>query len=130
MFTGPAIDEFAGLGVLEGTDCGPVLFCSGAPIVRWVMAVWLVRVLDADEPEQLPAAGFEDVDSGRWWAPHVERLAALGITRGCRTQPARFCPYGTVTRAQVASFLVRAFDLAGGHPLDSLIRPATRTPST
>ena len=110
----PAIDEFAELAVLDGTGCGPGLFCSGAPIVRWVMAVWLVRVLDGVEPEPPAATRFEDVDSGRWWAPHVERLAALDITRGCRTQPARFCPYGTVTRAQMASFLVRAFDLAGG----------------
>ena len=112
----PAIEEFAELGVLDGTDCGPWLFCPHAPILRWVMAVWLVRVLDGGEPEPLAAPRFEDVDSGRWWAPHVERLAALGITHGCGAQPARFCPYGTVTRAQMASFLVRAFDLAGGPP--------------
>ena len=30
---------------------------------------------------------------------------------GCATEPARFCPDRDVTRAQVATFLKRAFDL-------------------
>ena len=110
----PAIDEFGELGILDGTDCGPGIFCPHAPILRWVMAVWLVRILDGGEPEPVAAGRFDDVDTTKWWAPHVERLASLGVTHGCRTRPDRFCPYGTVTSTQMASFLVRAFDLAGG----------------
>ena len=37
------------------------------------------------------------------------RLAASGITAGCAAD--RFCPNGVVTRAQMATFLARAFDL-------------------
>ena len=44
--------------------------------------------------------------------PYVERLADLQITVGCKPNPLRFCPDETVTRARMASFLVRAFDLA------------------
>ena len=42
----PAIDALASEGVVDGTECGDGLFCPGEPILRWVMAVWLVRVLD------------------------------------------------------------------------------------
>ena len=42
----PNIDALAEMGILEGTECGEGLFCPGEPVSRWVMAVWLVRVLD------------------------------------------------------------------------------------
>ena len=48
--------------------------------------------------------------------PFVERLAGLEVTAGCAVDPLRFCPDDPVTRAQMASFLVRAFDLAPGAP--------------
>ena len=75
------------------------------------MAVWLVRILDGADPPPVGVSRFVDVDSSEWWAPYVERLADLGVTGGCATEPARFCPTETVTRARMASFLVRAFDL-------------------
>ena len=43
--------------------------------------------------------------------PFVERLAELGVTKGCAVEPARFCPEQPVTRAQMATFLTRAFFL-------------------
>lgn len=39
-------------------------------------------------------------------------LAGEGITKGCTADNTRFCPKNTVTRAQMASFLARAFGLA------------------
>ncbi len=48
------------------------------------------------------------------WTPFeadIEWLAATGITRGCRTDPPRFCSGDPVSRAQMASFLVRALEL-------------------
>ena len=106
----PAVAALEGLGVFEGTACGEGLFCPGEPVRRWTMAVWLVRVLDESEP-QAGSSRFDDVDDSEWWMPHVERLADLGITHGCATEPARFCPEDPVTRAQMASFLSRAFGL-------------------
>ena len=47
----PNIDALAEMGVFEGTECGTGLFCPGEPVSRWVMAVWLVRVLDGADPE-------------------------------------------------------------------------------
>ena len=80
------------------------------------MAVWLVRILDGDDPEPGDSAGFVDVDDGAWWAPFVRRLAELGVTEGCSQQPARFCGDDAVTRAQMATFLARAFDLPAADP--------------
>ena len=97
-------------GVLEGTECGDGLFCPREPVLRWVIAVWLVRLL-GDEPAQAGSSRFSDVDAEEWWAPYVETLADLGVTKGCDTEPLRFCPDESVTRGQMASFLVRAFAL-------------------
>ena len=104
------IAALAAGGVLAGTDCRPGHFCPGMPIERWQAAVWIVRVLDGEEPSPR-ASRFVDVEGGLWWESHVERLAELGVTVGCSLQPARFCPTDTVTRAEMAAFLDKAFDL-------------------
>lgn len=41
----------------------------------------------------------------------IEGIRAAGITAGCAVEPLRYCPDETVTRAQMASFLARAFRL-------------------
>ena len=106
-----AVEGLAARGVFVGTECGPGEFCPRDAVERWVMAVWLVRILDGSDSVGDGSSRFVDVDGSEWWAPYVERLADLGVTDGCATEPARFCPYGTVTRAEMASFLVRAFGL-------------------
>ena len=74
--------------------------------------MWLVRVLDRANPVRQATERFDDVDPGFWWASYAYRLAELEVTKGCT--PARFCPHEPVTRAQVATFLVRALDLEAG----------------
>ena len=111
-----ALGALAADGVFEGTGCGGGRLCPREPLLRWEMAVWLVRILDGDDPESGGSAGFADVDGKLWWAPHVRRLAKLGITEGCAQQPARYCPTDAVTRAQMASFLARAFNLHTADP--------------
>ena len=103
-------------GVLSGTECAPGLFCPGAPIPRWLMAVWLTRVLDGQDPEPVSSSRFDDVDARHWWAAHVERLAEIGITAGCASEPAEYCPDDPVTRGQMATFLRRAFGLDSAIP--------------
>ncbi|MYI52661.1 MAG: S-layer homology domain-containing protein [Acidimicrobiaceae bacterium] len=76
---------------------------------RAEMASFLVRALDL-EPADAPA-GFVDVDASSVHAASVEALFAAGVTAGCGTEPLRFCPDRAVSRAEMASFLVRALDL-------------------
>ena len=102
--------------ILAGTDCEGGRFCPEDPLLRWVMAVWLVRALDGTEPDPSGGSSFDDVDSDLWWAPYTNRLADLGVTEGCREDPPRYCPDRAVTRGQMATFLAVAFDLPGGTP--------------
>ncbi len=113
-----AVESLLGEGVFNNTECGPELLCPSDPIQRWVLAVWLVRALEGVELEPIPVTRFGDIDTGQWWAPYVERLAALGVTRGCATDPVRFCPNDSVTRGQMASLVVRAFAITGDSSVD------------
>ena len=109
------VEALAEMGVLEGTDCGAGEFCPTGALPRWVMAVWLVRVLDGVDPAR-SGSRFSDVDPDQWWAPFVERLAVLEVTAGCAAGPVRYCPDDSVTRAQMATFLTRAFGLESSSP--------------
>ncbi|MDW3217493.1 MAG: putative glycoside hydrolase [Acidimicrobiales bacterium] len=75
------------------------------------------EVRTPDEPpapvhELLPASGFWDVPKSSTFSGDVAWLGETGITRGCNP-PWRdeFCPKRGVTRAEAATFLVRALDL-------------------
>ena len=77
------------------------------------MAVWTVRVLDGADPAAVSTTRFADVEPDSFYAPFIERMAELGVTAGYGDGTG-FCPDGTVTRAQMAVFLTRAFSLAPG----------------
>ena len=109
----PAIDALRKQvpGIFDRTGCEPQGLCPNEPLQRWEMAVWLTRILGWRNPTNPVSTQFGDVPDDTWWAPHVHRLAKLGVTKGCTTQPLRFCPHQSVTRAQMATFLTRAFSL-------------------
>ena len=111
----PAVEALASDGVFADTECGEGLFCPREPIRRWVMAVWMIRLLGG-EPAPAGVSRFEDIAAGQWWIRYAERLADRGITIGCTADPPRYCPERSVTRAQMATFLVRALDLQPAPP--------------
>ena len=100
------VDVFAGTGCVDSDE-----LCPQEPLLRWEMAVWLVRVLDRADPPAISSSRFADVDASAWWAPHAERLAELGVVIGCETEPLQFCPGDPVDRGQMAAILVLAFNL-------------------
>ena len=111
-----ATQALAEVGVFIGTECAVGKFCPTDPIPRWVMAVWMVRLVFGREPPPADPPTFADVEGDAWWASYVDKLAELEITKGCYRSPALFCPHRSVTRAEMASFLTRAFDLAPAEP--------------
>ena len=110
-----ALEALAGRRILDGTECAAGI-CPNDAIKRWTMAVWLVRAIDGREPPAVSRSSFADVDTDAWWNPYVDRLAELEITVGCARTPRRFCPDRSVTRGEMASFLVRALDLEPAPP--------------
>ncbi len=52
---------------------------------------------------------FTDVPASQSFAKWIEQLAREGITGGCGATT--YCPDATVTRGQMAVFLIRAFNL-------------------
>ena len=111
FFSDP-VSELAEEGVFEGTECDDG-FCPDEPIDRKTMAVWTVRVLDGRNPFVVAQTRFNDVDGSSFYAPFVERMAELGVTGGCG-DGSGFCPDRSVSRAQMAAFLSRAYRLPDG----------------
>ncbi len=80
----------------------------------WFLAALMVLVV-AGVSGTAGASGFFTDDDDSIHLRAIEAIAAEGITKGCNP-PAntRYCPSATVTREQMASFLVRALDLPAG----------------
>jgi hypothetical protein len=102
------IEAIAAVGVTRG--CNPPVndeFCPGDPVSRAQVASFLVRALDLP-----PASGvdrFTD-DDGSVHEADINALVTAGITRGCNPPDNdEFCPDRSVTRGEMAAFLVRGF---------------------
>lgn len=94
------INALAAAGITRG--CAPDRFCPDKVLTRQQMASLIARALD------LPAVAgdtFVD-DDGSSHEADIERIAAVGITRGCGETT--FCPTRAVRRDEVAAFLHRA----------------------
>ena len=104
------IEAIAAAGITEG--CNPPLndrYCPLRSVTRAEMAAFLVRALGEESTLPTYHHYFEDVLDGQWYTGYVERLYELGITTGYDDQTYR--PDAAVTRAEMATFLTRAFDL-------------------
>lgn len=107
-FAASFIEQFYADGITSG--CGGGKFCPSGTVTRAQMAVFLLRAKYGSSYSPPPASGiFNDVAVNHWSARWIEQMAAEGISSGCGG--GNFCPNNTVTRAQMAVFLVRAFGL-------------------
>jgi serine protease len=97
------IDWLVTEGITNG--CSDTLFCPKDWVTREQMASFLSRAM------VLPAVGadyFTD-DEQSVHEADINGVAAAGVTQGCAI--GLYCPKGTVTREQMASFLARALNL-------------------
>ncbi|MBI5297812.1 MAG: S-layer homology domain-containing protein [Chloroflexi bacterium] len=102
------IEQMANEAITGG--CGGGNFCPNAPVTREQMAVFLLVAKHGTGYNPPAAVGlFSDVPANNGFARWIEQLAAEGITGGCGG--GKFCPQTPVTRAQMAVFLVAAFNL-------------------
>ncbi|HEY3474686.1 MAG TPA: S-layer homology domain-containing protein [Anaerolineales bacterium] len=94
------------------SGCGVNSYCPDAPVTRAQMAVFLLRSKHGasyNPPAVGNSTGFSDVPATHWAAAWIKQLVAEGIATGCMT--GSYCPEAPVTRAQMAVFLVRTFNL-------------------
>ena len=101
----PDIETIAAFGITQGCS-QPTLYCPAAFVPRAQMASFFVRALD------LPTADvdrFTD-DDDSIHEDAINRVAAAGIALGCGV--GRYCPSELVSREQMATFMVRAYQIA------------------
>lgn len=91
-------------GITAG--CGPGRFCPAVALPRDQMASLLSRARGL----AAPGIDYFTDDEGNPHEADINRVASAGITFGCGSD--RYCPDRTVSRAEMASFMVRAFGLA------------------
>ena len=110
-----AVERLVAEGLVQG--CTEDRFCSNDDLTRGQMASILVRALELDEDDgevTIAADGptddnfFGDIEASVH-AEAIELLAEEGIVNGC--DEGRFCPGDSLTRGQLATMLVGAFDL-------------------
>jgi len=97
-----AINSLAEAGIAAGCDTGR--YCPLDSISRAQMATFLFRAMGLDEVDE---DRFAD-DNGSVHEVSINAVAAAGVTVGCG-DGTNFCPAAAVSRAQMASFLARAF---------------------
>ena len=104
------IKQLAAESITSG--CGLNLYCPEDNVTRTQMAVFLLKSehgASYTPPALGGSTGFTDVPLTHWAAAWIKQLAAEAITGGCGTN--LYCPENPVTRAQMAVFLVRTFNL-------------------
>ena len=106
------IEQFYKDGITGGCGTNPLRYCPENPVTRAQMAVFLLRAKHGSNYTPPTATGiFDDVPVGSFAADWIEQLYNEGITGGCGTNPLRYCPDSSVTRAQMAVFIVKTFGL-------------------
>jgi len=109
-FAADWIEQFFNDGITGGCGTNPLRYCPTELVTRAQMAIFLLRSKFGSSYTPPPATGiFADVPVGSFAADWIEDLFNRGITTGCQTNPLRYCPERTVTRAQMAIFIVRTF---------------------
>jgi hypothetical protein len=96
------IEDLAARGITTG--CGGGNFCPNDPVSRGQMAVFIETAMG--NPANACTQQFTDVTIANPFCGFIERLAQDGITGGCGGT--NFCPNDSVTRGQMAVFLVAA----------------------
>jgi peptide/nickel transport system substrate-binding protein len=108
----PWIEQLYHDGVTGGCSLVPLKYCPNINVTRGQMAIFLLRAKFGKEYQPPAYEGlFEDVPSTHFAARWIEQLYREGVTAGCSVTPMKYCPERSVTRADMAVFLVRNFEL-------------------
>ncbi|MFB7554212.1 S-layer homology domain-containing protein, partial [Streptomyces sp. NPDC056154] len=101
------IKDMAARHVLQGLPDGS--FAPGKAVTRAEFASMLSRLLNLPAKE---GSVFTDVKEGSWYARDISAAVEAGIIKG--TGEGRFHPDQAVTREEMATMLMHAYQAAGG----------------
>ena len=108
----PWIERLYGEGITGGCSTNPLLYCPNNSVTRASMAVFLLVAQHGAGYTPPACTGvFSDVACPGAFTNWIEQLYHEAITGGCNTNPLRYCPANSVTRAQMAVFLTATFTL-------------------
>ena len=102
------IESIYAAGITGGCTSSPLAYCPSGDVTRAQMAVFILKGIHGTGYTPPAATGtvFADVPATHWAAAWIEQFASEGITGGCGG--GNYCPDVSVTRAQMAVFLLRA----------------------
>jgi flavodoxin len=105
------VDRLMTAGI--GFGCTEIEFCPNQALLRDEMAELLVRAFGFDDENPDGIDFFVD-DEGNRFEDSINKIGANGVTKGCNPPDNdRFCPDRSLTRAEMASFMVRALAESG-----------------
>ncbi len=107
------IDCVAARGVAQGTSA--TTYAPTAPVNRGQAASFLRRVIDLTDIDLAEGADRFTDDEGNVHEANINALANAGILNG--TGGSSYSPGNSVTRAQLAAFLVRTYEFIDGSEL-------------
>lgn len=111
----PSISALAAAGRLQPCRTSPRRYCPERALDRGEMAALVWWALEGSEPPPFPAARFADVTGSE----HAAEIAALwrrGYLDPCALTPLRYCPDEPLTRADLATIVLRLRDGPGVIP--------------
>jgi hypothetical protein len=88
--------------------CNTSNFCPESVVTREQMAALIIRSQGTFNPPIPAQQRFTDVPPSHPFYGFIEEMALRQITLGCSGNPPRYCPGDTVSREQMAAFLIRA----------------------
>ncbi|MEP7273932.1 MAG: PQQ-dependent sugar dehydrogenase [Acidobacteriota bacterium] len=102
------IGKISAAGITLGCDANGTIFCAENEVTREQMAAFIIRALGTFNPPSPAMQRFTDVPPSNIFYAFIEEMALRGITLGCNGQGTLYCPTNTVTRDQMAAFIIRA----------------------
>ncbi len=99
-----AINALTEAGIAFG--CAENDYCGGSVVTRAELAAFFVYAFGYPPSSEGP---FIDI-AGNAFEAEINALAGVGLTSGCDEEAGLYCPSEGLTRAQYASFMMRAID--------------------
>jgi uncharacterized protein affecting Mg2+/Co2+ transport len=111
------IGDFATRGITVG--CATGYYCPGSTVTRDQMSVFMERAVGRPNPPFPSSQRFVDVPTDYWSYAFAESFVANGLSKGimdvikrdCNSDGLHLCPGRPLTRAEMAAWLVIAFNL-------------------